>query len=84
MDLFVQIKVLIVSFIYGMIISYILRAQYKYFFESRLWYKALLTTFFVFDIILIYFYILRFVNNGIFHIYFLFSILIGYIFGRNL
>ena len=84
MDLSIQIKVLIVSFVYGMIISYILKWQYKYFFESKLWYRTLLTFFFIFDIFLLYFYILKAINSGIFHIYFLFSIIIGYVFGKRL
>lgn len=84
MKLFTQIQILVVSFVYGMVISYVLRTQYKYFFESKLWYKFLLTSFFVFDIVLIYFYILRLINDGMFHIYFLFSILSGYIFGKKL
>lgn len=84
MDLFVQIKILIISFVYGIIISYILKLQYKYFFESKLWYKSLLTVFFVFDIVLIYFYILKAINNGMFHIYFLISIISGYILGKKL
>ena len=84
MELSVQIKILIISFVYGILLSYILKFQYKYFFESKLWYKVLLTIFFVFDIVLLYFYILRAINNGIFHLYFIFLIILGFVFGKKL
>lgn len=84
MELSIQLKILIVSFLYGIIISYILKSEYKYFFESKLWYKILLTGLFMFDNVLVYFLILKFINNGIFHIYFLFLIIAGFIFGNYL
>ena len=34
MELVIQLKVLIVSFIYGILVSYVLRSQYKYFFNT--------------------------------------------------
>ncbi len=84
MTLSLQIKVLIISFIYGIIISYILKLQYKYFFESKLWYKVMLTAFFILDIVILYFLILKNINDGIFHIYFLILLIIGFIFGNKL
>lgn len=84
MVLNLQIKALIVSFIYGIILAYILNLQYKYFFNSKLWYKIVLTGLFVFDNSLLYFLILRFINNGIFHIYFIFLMVIGFIIGNLL
>ena len=84
MELSIQIKTLIVSFLYGIILSYIVRWHYKYLFESKMWYRILLNVLFIFDYTLIYFFILMFINNGIFHIYFLFLLIIGYIFGYSL
>ena len=84
MELSIQLKVLIVSFVYGILLAYILKLQYKYFFNSKLWYRLLLTFFFTFDVVILYFLILRFINNGIFHIYFIFLIIIGFIFGLKL
>ena len=84
MALSLQIKALIVSFIYGILVSYVLTLQYKYFFESKLWYKILLTSFFVFDMVLLYFLVLKLINNGIFHIYFFFLLIIGFVFGKKL
>ena len=84
MNLSIQVKTLIVSFTYGILLSYIIKYQYKYLFESKLLYKVILNILFIFDYTLIYFFILRLVNNGIFHIYFLFLLIIGYIFGNRL
>ena len=84
MELSLQLQVLIVSFAYGIILAYILKLQYKYFFNSKLWYRIILTSFFVFDNVLLYFLILRLINKGIFHVYFLFLIIIGFILGLKI
>ena len=84
MRLIIQIQALVVSFVYGIVLSYIIRCQYKYMFNSILWYRIIFNIFFVFDIVLIYFYLLRIINDGAFHIYFLFLIVIGYILGNSL
>lgn len=84
MDLVVQLQVLTVSFAYGILFSYLLKMQYKFLFESKLFYKILITLLFIFDNCLLYFLILKTINNGIFHIYFLFSFILGYLFGNYL
>ena len=84
MDLVVQLQVLTVSFAYGILFSYLLKMQYKFLFESKLFYKILITLLFIFDNCLMYFLILKTINNGIFHIYFLFSLILGYLFGNYL
>lgn len=84
MDLIVQLQVIIVSFIYGILLSYLIKLQYKYLFESKLVYKILITILFVFDNCLLYFLLLRLINNGIFHIYFSFVLVLGFIFGNYL
>lgn len=84
MELGVQLQVLIVSFVYGILFSYLLKIQYKFLFEGKLFYKILITLLFVFDNCLLYFLILRAINNGIFHIYFIFLLILGYLFGNYL
>ena len=84
MDLSIQLQVLTVSFVYGIMFSYLLKIQYKFLFQSKLFYKILITLLFVFDSCLLYFLILRLINDGIFHIYFLFSLIIGYLLGYYL
>ena len=84
MELSIQIKTLIVSFIYGILLSYIIISHYKYLFLSKLWYKLILSIVFIFDYILLYFFILKIINNGVFHIYFLILLVLGYLFGIRL
>ncbi len=81
MELSVQLQVLTVSFVYGILFSYLIKVQYRFLFDSKWFYKILLTFLFVFDNCLLYFLILRKINNGVFHIYFLFMLVIGYLFG---
>ena len=84
MELSLQLQLLTVSFVYGILISYLITIQKYYLFETKSFYKILVTTLFVFDVMLLYFLIIRTIDNGIFHIYFLFSIIIGFIFGNYL
>lgn len=84
MELSIQLQVLTVSFVYGILFSYLLKIQYKFLFDSKFLYKLFITLLFIFDNCLLYFLILRTINNGVFHIYFLFSLIIGYLFGYYL
>lgn len=84
MELSIQLQALTVSFIYGILFSYLIKIQYRYLFESKLYYKILITTLFIFDNCLLYFLILRMINNAMFHIYFLLLIILGYLFGVKL
>ena len=84
MDLLVQFQVLIVSFVYGIMLSYIVKLQYKYMFIGKLWYKIIFNIVFMIDIVLLYFLMLRLIDDGIFHIYFLFLIVLGYVLGNSL
>ncbi len=84
MDLSIQLQVLTVSFAYGIFFSYLLRMQYRFLFESKLFYKVFITLLFVFDNCLLYFLILRTINYGVFHIYFLILLILGYLFGNYL
>ena len=84
MELSIQLQALTVSFVYGILFSYLIKIQYRYLFESKLYYKILITTLFIFDNCLLYFLILRMINNAMFHIYFLLFIILGYLFGVKL
>ena len=84
MELSLQLQLLTVSFVYGILISYLIMIQKYYLFETKSFYKILVTTLFVFDLMLLYFLIIRTIDNGIFHIYFLFLLIIGFIFGNYL
>lgn len=84
MELSIQLQAITVSFVYGILFSYLIKIQYQYLFESKLYYKILITTLFIFDNCLLYFLILRMINNAMFHIYFLLLIILGYLFGVKL
>ena len=84
MELSIQLQALTVSFGSGILFSYLIKIQYRYLFESKLYYKILITTLFIFDNCLLYFLILRMINNAMFHIYFLLLIILGYLFGVKL
>ena len=74
----IQLKTLIYSFLYGAFFSLILKINYKFIYYSTGIKKVLVNLFFIIDNTLLYFIILRYLNNGIFHFYFLLSIFIGF------
>lgn len=84
MELSIQLQVLTVSFVYGILFSYLVHMQYRFLFESKRFYKIIITMLFVFDNSLLYFLILKTINHGIFHIYFFFLLVLGYLFGNYL
>ena len=75
----IQIKSIIFSFIYGCFFSFLLSTNYKYIYLSKGIKKLLFNFVFVIDNALLYFIILRYINNGIVHFYFILSIIIGFI-----
>lgn len=78
MNLKVQIIGLIFSFLYGIIFSLLVNINYKYLFSKRLAFKITMTFVFIIDCSLLYFLILKKINEGIIHPYFLLMILIGF------
>lgn len=84
MDLGIQIKSLLVSFVFGTSFSYLIRIQYNYLFNSKIYIKISLTFLLVLDSFLVYFLVLRYINNGVFNYYFGIMLIIGYIFGYKL
>jgi len=75
----IQIKSIIFSFIYGIFFSFLLNLNYKFIYYSKGILKILINIFFVVDNVLLYFIILKFLNNGIIHFYFLLSLFLGFI-----
>ena len=84
MDLFTQIKVLLFSFSYGVLFYYLVKIQKNLLFNSKTIIKIILSSLLIFNSIMIYYFLLVFLNNGIFHIYFIFSIILGFISGNKL
>ena len=78
MDIFIQFKTIIFSFIYGVFFSFFLNINYKYMIENRVL-SFIFSTLFVIVNVLIYFIILKKINYGIFHPYEVLCIVIGFI-----
>lgn len=75
----VQLISFLVSFIYG-IIFYLLTRFNKYIIENRkIVFRFIITLIFIIDIAILYIYIIYRINHGYFHIYFIFTVIIGFI-----
>ncbi len=75
----IQIKSILYSFLYGILFSFLLNLNYKYIYYSKGIIKLLINLFFIIDNVFLYFIGLRLLNGGIFHFYFLISIILGFI-----
>lgn len=84
MDLKIQIISLSFSFLYGLFMYFMISINYKYLFMSKLIERIVISILFIVDNLLLYFLILRFINDGIIHVYFLLCILFGYFVGGML
>ena len=78
MNLKIQVLSLVFSFFYGIVFSLLVNVNYRFLFAKKKIIKIIFTFIFVIDMALIYFLILKFLNDGIIHIYFLFMILLGF------
>lgn len=74
-----QIQSLIFSFVYGLFFSFLLDFHYKYIFETKLPIRIVVNLFFILDHAFLYFILLRLINHGILHIYFFFSLALGFL-----
>jgi hypothetical protein len=79
MSLVLQIKSLIISFIYGIFFAIMFNINYKFLFCKKKFNKIIINLFFNIDIFLLYFLILKYINNGIIHIYFLVFVYLGFL-----
>ncbi len=77
MELELQIQSLIFSFVYGMFFSLLLNLNYHIVVNVNNWYKIILSFLFVVATVLVYFIIIRLINDGIIHFYFLLVFLCG-------
>lgn len=75
----IQIKSIIFSFIYGILFFFLTELNHKYLYNSKGIIKAIINTIYVLDNVLLYFLILKYINNGVLHYYFIISIIIGFL-----
>ena len=79
MNLKTQIISLIFSFLYGFLFSICTNLNYKFLFLKNIIFKIIITFIYVIDFALLYFFILRIINDGVVHNYFLLFIVFGYL-----
>lgn len=75
----IQILSLLASFIYGVIFYLLTRFNYFIIESKKLLTKFMVTLVFIIDIVILYVYLMYKINNGYFHIYFVFMLILGYI-----
>lgn len=80
MILRLQIYSLLFSFIYGFLFYFLVLLNKKYLYNNK--FSFVIDVLFIVNNVLIYFIILRYINNGIFHIYFSIMIILGFIIGH--
>jgi len=80
MILILQIKSLLFSFIYGMFFCLTFNINKKILLSKNKIYKIIINLLFIIDHVLIYFILLRIINNSILHIYMLFAFILGILF----
>ncbi len=73
-----QIVAIIFSFIYGGILSVLYNFNYNILFSERKIIKIIFNIIFILDLVLIYFLIMRKINNAIIHPYFYLFIVVGF------
>lgn len=84
MNLKTQLILLIFSFVFGAFFSFFLGLNYKFIYSEKKEVKILITFSFVLVNTLIYFLILKHINNGILHPYSIICIILGFIFDGSI
>ncbi len=79
MKSYVQFISLLGSFIYGVVVFYLNKFNYKLIKDVNIIFKLIISILYVFNISLIYVLFLYKLNNGILHIYNILFMLVGYI-----
>ena len=79
MDLELQIQSLIFSFVFGMFFALMYNVFYKYLFKGKIIIRVIINLIFVLFNTILYFLLLKIINNGIIHSYFIIALAIGFI-----
>lgn len=75
----IQIISVFISYLYGIFFSILLNLNSKYIYNTKKIKKYLFNFIFVFDNVLLYFIILRYINDGILHYYFILALFLGFL-----
>lgn len=79
MDLKLQILSILFSFGYGIISSYLYNLNYNFIHDTTILYKLVINILFCVNLGLIYFILIKVINYGVVHIYFVFSFIAGFV-----
>lgn len=79
MDLYIQIKLILFSFLFGVYFGLMLDVNCKYMSSKYKLYNLIFTIFFMLFNTFLYFYILQKINSGILHYYSFLCIVLGVI-----
>ena len=79
MSLDVQIKTIIVSFLFGIFLNFFLNFNKKILYNKNIYIKIIGTFTIILLLTFIYFLLLQKINDGIFHIYEILCITMGYL-----
>ena len=83
MNLKIQVFSFLFSFIYGVILFFLFKSQYRLLFSRNRKRKVIYNGVFCIGISIIYFILMYFINNGIVHLYFLLLIVFGFLLTHN-
>ena len=79
MTLYLQIISFVVSFLYGIFLSFLINLNYHFLFGGNPIVKCISNFLFSFDMAMLYFLIMRKINSGRIHPYFYLSIVISFL-----
>lgn len=79
MDLKLQILSILFSFGYGIISSYLYNLNYNFIHNTTILYKLVINILFCVNLGLIYFILIKVINYGVVHVYFVFSFVVGFV-----
>jgi len=75
----IQIKSIAFSFLYGMFFSFFTYLTHSFIYNTKGICKLIINVLYVLDNVIIYFIILRIINDGILHYYFIIALVLGFI-----
>lgn len=77
----IQLLTFFISFLYGIIFSFLTILNFKILDKVSKYMKHLVTFVYVIDMIIIYIIIVYKINNGYFHLYFILTVIVSYFVG---
>ncbi len=78
-----QLKALLFSFFFGMFFSLALNINYNIIYKGKMRYRIITNIMFVFNMVLIYFLVMKKICNAIIHPYFVLMVIIGFMIFNN-